>query len=624
MPNYTENYNLKKPLSTENYDVKDQNDNMDLIDQALKDKIDNSLATAADQVLVSSGIGAWAIKTLAQIKTWLGLGSAAYTNSNAYATAAQGTTADNTAAALTTHTADNMQYLINVKHPPNGLAEAKGDGVTNDTIAINAIVQYAKTNKCGGIYFPDSTGAYMIDGNDLADTIYYNANGGILIDSPMRVILHPNAKLQAITSDKIGYKILNIKNATDVYVEGGKILGERSTHIGTTGEFGYGIAIMNASNVHVSKTIVQDCWGDGLFVGAIDGDTSTYCHDIYLSKVKSKNNRRQGLSIVSGQDVHINDCEFSETNGTAPEAGIDIEANGGYPDNKHIFINHCKFNGNKKYDVVINTIAKNINISNCEMTDSEYASIAVGSLAQVDKLIVGNCNIDLANSVTGSKGIVLSGSLEHSIISDNIISNIPSTTSGAGIELASSLTGVKITDNDISFCKYGVSFTGTASSTKIDVSKNKIHDVTDFAVYAYMKLLDSSIDGNTLYNLGTSGIFANMTNCLITGNTFKDGQQWGIVAVPISCLISNNKFNDMGIGGIGADYYASIELNTGSIDNYIYANRVRNSRAGHIGIRNNAAPATPNLVSKNDLRFAVASVAIRLNAADINDENFTL
>jgi hypothetical protein len=57
--------------------------------------IPKGLATGADQALVSTGVGAWAVKTLAQIKSWLGLGSAAYTASTAYATAAQGTLATN-------------------------------------------------------------------------------------------------------------------------------------------------------------------------------------------------------------------------------------------------------------------------------------------------------------------------------------------------------------------------------------------------------------------------------------------------------------------------------------------------------------------------------------------------
>lgn len=81
----TTNYNLKKPAASDYYNVQDQNDNMDIIDAQLKANDDNaaakipkSLATAADQVPISSGVGAWAVKTLAQFKTWLGLGAAAY------------------------------------------------------------------------------------------------------------------------------------------------------------------------------------------------------------------------------------------------------------------------------------------------------------------------------------------------------------------------------------------------------------------------------------------------------------------------------------------------------------------------------------------------------------------
>jgi len=44
LPNYTANYNLKKPLPNEYYNVEDQNNNMDIIDQKLKeieDKVEN-------------------------------------------------------------------------------------------------------------------------------------------------------------------------------------------------------------------------------------------------------------------------------------------------------------------------------------------------------------------------------------------------------------------------------------------------------------------------------------------------------------------------------------------------------------------------------------------------------
>jgi hypothetical protein len=61
--------------------------------QDLSGLMPKNLATAVDMSLVSSGIGTWIAKTLSEFKTWLGLGSAAYTASADYATADQGTDA---------------------------------------------------------------------------------------------------------------------------------------------------------------------------------------------------------------------------------------------------------------------------------------------------------------------------------------------------------------------------------------------------------------------------------------------------------------------------------------------------------------------------------------------------
>jgi hypothetical protein len=66
-------------------------------------KIAASLATAADQALVSTGVGAWAVKTLAQIKTWLGLKAAAFLDLDV-----EGGVASHNA--LATHTAEHS-YL---------------------------------------------------------------------------------------------------------------------------------------------------------------------------------------------------------------------------------------------------------------------------------------------------------------------------------------------------------------------------------------------------------------------------------------------------------------------------------------------------------------------------------
>lgn len=113
--NKTNNYGLNQWQGNEYLKREDLNTDNEIIDVELKNvndkadsKISRSLATTANQFLLSSAVGQWAVKTIDEIKSLLGLGSAAYTNSNAYATAAQGTKADNAAtqAVFNTHLSD--------------------------------------------------------------------------------------------------------------------------------------------------------------------------------------------------------------------------------------------------------------------------------------------------------------------------------------------------------------------------------------------------------------------------------------------------------------------------------------------------------------------------------------
>lgn len=63
--------------------------------QEVQGKISHSLATAVNDFLVASAVGQYVKKTLAEVKTILGLGSAAYQNTSTFATSTQGTKADN-------------------------------------------------------------------------------------------------------------------------------------------------------------------------------------------------------------------------------------------------------------------------------------------------------------------------------------------------------------------------------------------------------------------------------------------------------------------------------------------------------------------------------------------------
>ena len=88
----------------------------------------------------------------------------------------------------------------------------------------------------------------------------------------------------------------------------------------TSGEWRHCLDIQNASNVTVSGISCNDSGGDGLYLHA---STNVTIQDSIFN-----NNRRQGSSIT-GQVNHIHFLRdhFTNTNGTAPESGLDIEPN---------------------------------------------------------------------------------------------------------------------------------------------------------------------------------------------------------------------------------------------------------------------------------------------------------
>lgn len=103
---------------------------------------------------------------------------------------------------------------------------------------------------------------------------------------------------------------------------GARIVANRKDY--TSGEFRHGVLIFGARNVSIEGLESSGHGGDGYYIGGASGFPA---QDISITGCLADNNRRQGLSIVNAQRVYIADCEFSRTNGAAPEAGIDLEPN---------------------------------------------------------------------------------------------------------------------------------------------------------------------------------------------------------------------------------------------------------------------------------------------------------
>jgi polygalacturonase len=197
--------------------------------------------------------------------------------------------------------------VINVRN-----AGALGDGRHNDTAAFQAAIN-ALPSTGGTITVP--AGTYMID-----------ALTSINMRSHTRLKLDPMAKLVAIPNSSERSHVIKVWRVNNVEILGGSIVGERVGHKGSTGEWGYGVNIEASSNVYLHDTNISNCWGDGIWIGAIGkGSSAVVSTGVTVNHVVSTNNRRQGLSIGPVNGVYVVNSTFSNSNGTAPQAGIDIE-----------------------------------------------------------------------------------------------------------------------------------------------------------------------------------------------------------------------------------------------------------------------------------------------------------
>ena len=147
-------------------------------------------------------------------------------------------------------------------------------------------------------------------------------DSGISIPSNARVYFSKGTVLKMKSSHKTHFDALKIYDVKDVQIYNATIIGDKKTHLGTQGEWAAGIGIRNSTDVIVQYGNISDTWGDGVFIGSENGGVSK---NIKVSDLNIDNARRNGISLTSGNNVLVQNVTISNTSGTMPMCGIDIE-----------------------------------------------------------------------------------------------------------------------------------------------------------------------------------------------------------------------------------------------------------------------------------------------------------
>lgn len=261
---------------------------------------------------------------------------------------------------------------------------AAGNGVHDDTAAIQTAIN-ALPSSGGTVDIP--AGTYLVD-----------ALVSIRLRSYMHLRMSPSAKLVARGNGAERYNIVYVNKLREVEISGGQIIGERDHHVGTGGEWGHGIFVRGSSNVTIRDLHVSRCWGDGLVIAAADmwQAPPIPCSNVVVANIVSTGSRRQALSIGYVRDVKIYDSEFSNSNGTTPQCGVDIEPENGNTAYKVLFEN-CSVRGNARYGMLLYKGSQGVTVRNCTVENNGSCGIVTRNALAT--YIVGNTIRN--NSATG-------------------------------------------------------------------------------------------------------------------------------------------------------------------------------------------------------------------------------
>lgn len=207
-----------------------------------------------------------------------------------------------------------------------------GDGVTPDTTALQNALNAATGRK---LFLPKQQGAYYLTGQ-------------LFVPSNIAIELEPGTIIQAVDNLRLTApyeRLIRIKNAKNVTITGNGAVIRMNKAAYTSGEQAHIFDIGGSENVTIDNLSANDSGGDGFYVGAYEA-TLPYSKNIVLRNCTANNNRRQGLSVISVDGLLVEGCRFTNTKGTSPQSGVDIEPNSAVELLKNIKFIDCLAEGN--------------------------------------------------------------------------------------------------------------------------------------------------------------------------------------------------------------------------------------------------------------------------------------
>lgn len=449
----------------------------------------------------------------------------------------------------------------------------KDDGVTDNKTIFQKIFDLVGNLGGGEIFIPDGT--YLIQPTSTTPhCIFARANTSVTFSQ--------DAILKIGANNLTGYSGIRVESVSNVKIYGANVVGDRPIHIGTTGESGMCLSILNSKNIVIDNANLSDAWGDGIYVG---GGAGLESENIFISNVYANLCRRQGISIVSCKGASLNNITCANTTGiTGAGAGIDLEPNTG-------------------------TVVENVSLTNIHCYGC-FGSGIVSSAANI-----ACANIHCYNN--GERGIYISSDAPH-LFSDVFVHD------NVGIGLYIPFANKIVISNLVSYNNGQDGVRINSSNEDIKISGGVIYNNLTGIVVSGGQLKNYYISGLTIRNNTNGGITAGSPHGIISGCQIYANGTFGLliggdyVSVAGGCEIYDNGQtgiqlsanygrvvgNNIHSNGTAADNtYDNIALTLNASYNNIINNQIKvgiNANKPRYGIRVNSATNASNVITVND------------------------
>lgn len=138
-------------------------------------------------------------------------------------------------------------------------------------------------------------------------------------------------------------------------------------------EWRHVLNIKSSERVRVFGLTLAESGGDGIYLGCLRSGLPN--RDVLIKDVLCDKNYRQGISVISCEDLLIENTVMRDTAGTAPAAGIDFEPNGCGERLKNCVMRGCVTQNNQGdgYDFYLPNLTRDsepvaIRLENCRST----------------------------------------------------------------------------------------------------------------------------------------------------------------------------------------------------------------------------------------------------------------